>query len=140
MPRQCNMVAAIRRAAGPPRVVACRRKPAVNAIVSRRRSSGATGASQPNMRIGETFMRRRFIAITIGLAFAAVIGAPVAQAQQPKRIPRVAYVYIFKEGPAAPFEQAFRQRLRELGWIYGQNVVVDVRDADGSDEKLSAIM
>jgi putative tryptophan/tyrosine transport system substrate-binding protein len=92
------------------------------------------------MRIEETFMRRRFIGITIGLALAAVIGAPVAQAQQPKRIPRVAYVYIFKEGPAAPFEQAFRQRLRELGWIDGQNVVVDVRDADGSAEKLSAIM
>jgi hypothetical protein len=60
------------------------------------------------------------------------------RAQKPA--PRIAYVYIFKEGPSAPSSQEFRQRLRELRWIEGNNIVVDVRDAEGSPDKLNAIV
>jgi putative tryptophan/tyrosine transport system substrate-binding protein len=85
-------------------------------------------------------MKRRFVSIAIGLILAAIIGAPAADAQQPKAIPRVAYVYIFKEGPSAPFVEAFRQRLWELGWADRQNITIEVRDADGNPDKLAAIM
>jgi putative tryptophan/tyrosine transport system substrate-binding protein len=73
------------------------------------------------------------------LALAASIGGSVAEAQQPK-LPRVAYVYIFKDGPSAPFVQPFRDRLRELGWIENQNIVLEIRDAEGDPDKLAAIM
>ena len=38
----------------------------------------------------------------------------LADAQQQKAAIRIAYVYIFKEGPSAPFTLAFTQRMREL--------------------------
>ena len=85
-------------------------------------------------------MRRVFLVRSMGLALAGIVGAPALRAQQPTRLPRVAYVYIFKEGPSAPFEQAFRDELRKLGWIDGQNVAIEVRDAQGDPEKLDAVM
>jgi hypothetical protein len=60
-------------------------------------------------------MRRLFLTFIIGTFAAALIGARVAEAQQAKPVPRVAYVWIFKEGPSAPYVEAFRGRLRELG-------------------------
>jgi putative ABC transport system substrate-binding protein len=61
-------------------------------------------------------------------------------AQARPALPRVAYVFIFKWGPSAPFEEAFRERLAELGWVPGKNFQFEVRDAQGSPEKLAAIM
>jgi putative ABC transport system substrate-binding protein len=89
---------------------------------------------------GSFTMKRRFIGVCIGLVLAAISGAPAVDAQQPKKIPRIVYVYIFKEGPSAPHDEAFRQRLRELGWVDGQNITIEVRDADGNPDKLAAIM
>ncbi|MEO8676525.1 MAG: ABC transporter substrate-binding protein [Casimicrobiaceae bacterium] len=85
-------------------------------------------------------MRRRFLGQAIGLSLAGLVGARVADAQQPKGKPRVAYVFIFKEGPSSPFVQSFTDGLRKLGWVDGQNVTIDVRDADGNPDKLNAIM
>ena len=84
-------------------------------------------------------MRRGLLAILVGLMLSPIVGMSAAQAQQ-KAVPRIAYVYIFKEGPSAPFSAEFLKRLRELGWINGQNIVVDIRDAEGSPDKLNAIM
>src|SRR4030095_5535802 len=84
-------------------------------------------------------MKRYFLGIVAGLALFGIVTAAAAQAQQ-KPVPRIAYVYIFKEGPSAPFSEDFRKRLRELGWIEGQNIVVDIRDAGGSPDKLNEIM
>src|SRR2546428_190788 len=67
------------------------------------------------------------------------MSASLADAQQ-SRIPRIAYVWIFTEGPSAPYANAFRERLRELGWIDGKTVVIETHDANGSPEKLDAIM
>ena len=58
---------------------------------------------------------------------------------QPKA-PRIAYVYLFKEGPTAPFLEAFRGRMGELGWVDGTTVRIEPRDAQGSEERLVAIM
>jgi putative ABC transport system substrate-binding protein len=85
-------------------------------------------------------MRRLFLAFVIGTFVAGVMDARVAEAQQTKPVPRIAYVWIYKEGPSAPYVEAFRGRLRELGWIEGQNIIVETYDADGNQEKLAAIM
>jgi putative ABC transport system substrate-binding protein len=85
-------------------------------------------------------MRRLFLTFIIGTFVAGAMGARVAEAQQAKPVPRIAYVWIYKEGPSAPFVEAFRDRLRELGWIDGQNIIVETHDADGNPEKLAAIM
>jgi hypothetical protein len=50
-------------------------------------------------------------------------------------LPRIAYVWIFIEGPSAPYADAFRERLRELGWIDGKTVVIETHDANRSDSQ-----
>lgn len=69
---------------------------------------------------------------------AALLAAQSATSQP--RVPRIADVYLFKEGPTAPFVEAFRGRMNELGWVDGKNVRIEPRDAQGSQERLTAIM
>ena len=54
-----------------------------------------------------------------------------AEAQQPTKIPRIGYL-----GGSSPSSypariEAFRQGLRELGYIEGKNIVVEYRYAEG---------
>jgi hypothetical protein len=53
---------------------------------------------------------------------------------------RIAYVWLFSSGPSAPYPVEFRNRMRELGWIEGKSVEIVQYDAEGSPEKLAAIM
>jgi putative ABC transport system substrate-binding protein len=55
-----------------------------------------------------------------------------AEAQQAKKIPRVGYVS--GTGDASdqgPYVEAFRQGLRDLGYIEGKNIVIEYRGAEG---------
>ena len=74
------------------------------------------------------------------LAFALALAAAMAGAQAPAPVKRVAYVNLFAHGPSAPFMDSFRDRLAELGWKDGRNVAIESHDAQGSPEKLAAIM
>ena len=81
-------------------------------------------------------MRRDFLKAMGGLALAAGSGSVFAQAKKPARI---AYMYIFKEGPSAPHVSSFKSRMSQLGWVDGQNYLLEVRDAEGSFPKLDAM-
>ena len=79
-------------------------------------------------------MERRTFLIALG---SGLLAAPLAaHAQQPARVARIGYL---ATGPLDSPEQrsvldAFRQGLRELGYLEGQNIVVEVRHADGKIE------
>ena len=78
-------------------------------------------------------MRRRDLITRVAGAVAAW---PLAVgAQQPGRIARIGYL----GNPAAnpQFTEAFRQGLRDLGWVENRNVVIEFRDAQGKLELLS---
>jgi len=64
--------------------------------------------------------------------------APLAEAQQPKKVPRIGYV-INRSGPMQ-FDEAFRRGLRELGYVEGQNITVDYRWGEGKEERLPDMM
>jgi len=64
----------------------------------------------------------------------AMCGA-VAQAQQPK-IPRIGFLAPSSSSFITPLVEAFRQGLRELGWIEGHNITIDYRWAEGKPERL----
>jgi putative ABC transport system substrate-binding protein len=57
-----------------------------------------------------------------------------AQAQQPRKIPRLA---ILEPGsPSKTCTVAFRQGLRELGYVDGQHIVIESRDGEQKPERL----
>lgn len=85
-------------------------------------------------------MRRQFLLRATGLALSAIVGPRLAAAQSAKRVPRVAYVWIFNDGPSRPFVQAFSRRMAELGWIDGQTISIRTHNAGGDPQKLAAIM
>jgi putative tryptophan/tyrosine transport system substrate-binding protein len=72
-------------------------------------------------------MRRRELIIL--LSGAAVAWPLVARAQQ-KAMPVIGYLHYGSLGPS-PEIDAFRQGLRELGYIEGQNIVIEYRFASG---------
>ncbi len=66
-----------------------------------------------------------------------------AEAQQAKKIPRIGYLSRgYKPTATAPDlkAEAFRQGLRELGYIEGKNIVMDFRYAEGKGSRFSNIL
>ena len=55
----------------------------------------------------------------------------LAEAQQPKKVPRIGYLSGFSSSSDRERVEAFRQGLRELGYVEGQNVFVEYRYAEG---------
>ena len=76
-------------------------------------------------------MRRR--AFIFGVAFGLATGSLAALAQQPGRLPRIGVLWPISDNPEL---EAFRQGLRELGYVEQQNIVLEYRHARGKDEAL----
>jgi putative tryptophan/tyrosine transport system substrate-binding protein len=74
--------------------------------------------------------RRRFLLTSL----AGVLARPVdGDAQQAGTIPRIGYL---SGSSQTRNDEAFRQGMRELGYIEGQNVTIEYRFADGKYEQL----
>src|SRR5437899_2467317 len=67
--------------------------------------------------------------ITCLLTTALLSTGPFVEAQQPKKVPRIGF--LSARPGFDPLEEAFRQGLRELGYIEGQNIVIEWRFAKG---------
>ena len=81
-------------------------------------------------------MRRPFNKTALGLillAGALLAVAVTVEAQQQKKIPRIGYL----TAADSPPYQAFLQGLRELGYVEGQNIVIEYRSADGKRGRVS---
>jgi ABC-type uncharacterized transport system substrate-binding protein len=62
-----------------------------------------------------------------------------AAAQQPAKVPRIAYLGGASPSAIAPRTEAFRQRLRELGYVEGKNIVIEFRYAEENLDRLPAL-
>jgi putative ABC transport system substrate-binding protein len=58
------------------------------------------------------------------------------QAQQPARIPRIGILITSSASSQSARVETFRQRLRELGYVEGKNIFIEIRYADGKRERL----
>src|SRR5215470_11514703 len=69
---------------------------------------------------------------------AALVFVQFAEAQQAKKVPRIGI--LSSVSPSSTREvgqvEAFRQGLRELGYIEGKNIVIEYRYAEGVEERL----
>jgi len=79
--------------------------------------------------------RRTFLGTLTGGLLAAPLAA---EAQQAGKVPRIGYLAV---NPAANphLHEAFRQGLRDLGYVEGRNVVIEYREAEGKPERLPAL-
>src|SRR5262249_6293118 len=65
--------------------------------------------------------------------------ACLAQAQQPTKIPRIGYLNAGSASANTARHEAFRQGLRELGYVEGKNIVIEWRYAEGKVDRLPAL-
>src|SRR6266567_8101998 len=73
------------------------------------------------------------------LALLALGAAPfAAEAQQAAKIARIGYL-TNSLGVNPHLPEAFRQGLRDLGYVEGRNVVIEYRDAEWKNERLPAL-
>jgi putative ABC transport system substrate-binding protein len=73
------------------------------------------------------------------VVFASLVVPRATGAQPPGRVARIGVLHSGSPSSAAPSEDAFRQALRELGYIQGQNILLEHRFAEGKSEKLSEL-
>jgi putative ABC transport system substrate-binding protein len=74
------------------------------------------------------------------LATVVLATVSLAQGQQPtKRIPRVGFLSLNTASVQKDRVEAFRQALRKLGYVEGQNIIIDYRFADGNSERLPGL-
>ena len=59
-----------------------------------------------------------------------------AQAQQPKKVPRIGYLSSTDPASESARSEAIRLALRELGYIEGQNIAIEYRYAEGKRDRL----
>src|SRR5918996_2194787 len=62
-----------------------------------------------------------------------------AEAQQPTKIPRIAYLSAGSASSQASRVEAFKQGLRELGYVEEKNIVIEYRFAEGKLDRLPAL-
>jgi ABC-type uncharacterized transport system substrate-binding protein len=80
--------------------------------------------------------RRRFLS---GLG-AGVLAAPLAAEAQPAgNVPRIGYLAGGSRISNGPYRKAFGEGLRDLGWIEGQNILVEGRWAEGKYDRLPGL-
>ena len=73
--------------------------------------------------------RRTFCSMLLALPFPA-------RAQQTAKIPRIGYPLAASSSTNSPRVEAFRQGLRELGFVEGKNIIVEWRFAEGKRDRL----
>jgi len=93
----------------------------------------SSSTSEPGRQDGQNLKKiiTFFTAATLILA-----SRGLADAQQPKKVARIGYLTAATRAGSAHLTEAFLQGLRELGYVDGQNIVIEYRWADGNFERL----
>src|SRR5436190_8365801 len=73
------------------------------------------------------------------LAAVLLTSVSPAEAQHPKKIPRIGYLSPNSPSTNPARLEAFRQGLRELGYVEGKNIFVEYRNAEGKLDRLPAL-
>jgi putative tryptophan/tyrosine transport system substrate-binding protein len=63
----------------------------------------------------------------------------LAEAQQPKKVPRIGYLGATSRSTNPARIEAFRQGLSELGYVEGKNIVIEYRFAEGKLDRFPAL-
>src|SRR6185503_13145074 len=84
-------------------------------------------------------MRARALSLGVPLVIAFLVAPLATEAQRPEKMWRVGWLSLGSAASAAPFMDAFRVALRELGWVEGRTFVLDLALAEGRADRLPAL-
>ena len=82
---------------------------------------------------------RRLVALATALAFGVLSSAIVATAQQPGRVYRIGMLCPTQCVPTHSLFQPFMQGLRDFGWVEGQNLILEFRNALGRSDQMATL-
>jgi ABC-type uncharacterized transport system substrate-binding protein len=83
-------------------------------------------------------MMIRGVAVIVVFALSLLVAPLAAEAQQAAKIARIGYLSP-NLATSRHLREAFRQGLRDLGYVEGRNLVIEYRDAEGKVERLPAL-
>jgi putative ABC transport system substrate-binding protein len=83
-----------------------------------------------------TVMNRKLLWLVTVLFLASIY---LAEAQEPKKLPRIGYLAASSLSALSARSEAFRQGLRELGYVEGKNIFIEYRSAEGKLDRLPAL-
>ena len=99
-----------------------------------------------NSEVREKYMNQKISylcplirSLLLVIAFMVMMVGPAARSQQSAKVPRIGYLSgATPDGQSARIE-AFRQGLRELGYVEGKNIFIEWRSAEGKLDRLPAL-
>jgi putative ABC transport system substrate-binding protein len=74
------------------------------------------------------------------LATFVLTTVPIAEAQQPKKVPRIGYLATGSVNSGKDNLTAFRQGLRDLGYVEGKNILVEYRHAEEKQDRVPGLV
>jgi putative ABC transport system substrate-binding protein len=77
--------------------------------------------------------------LSILLVVVLLVFGVIATAQQPTKVPRIGYLGSLPLSAFVSRIEAFREGLRELGYVEGKNIVIEWRSAEGKLDRLPAL-
>ena len=94
-------------------------------------------SSMRRHRVGRWATSMRTTTFIAVLALLPTLVVPLAAKAQ--EAGKVAHIGMLASSPSDPFVEAFKQELRELGYVEGRNIIVEYRWAEGKLERLPGL-
>jgi len=83
-------------------------------------------------------MQKLVLSSILAATVAFVLGV-AAEAQQPKKVPRIGFLIAPAPSISTARLEAFRQGLRELGYVEGKNLIIEYRSAEGKTDRVPGL-
>jgi putative tryptophan/tyrosine transport system substrate-binding protein len=82
---------------------------------------------------------KRAAVSSILIAVILLAVAVIVEAQEPKKVPRLGYLAVSDAASEFTRIEAFRQGLREIGYVEGKNIVIEWRYAEGKLDRVKEL-
>src|SRR5262249_21883431 len=86
------------------------------------------------INLKSAIQNRKWLGI-FAITFTFAFGGVEAQAQQPKKVPRIGYLSASDPASESTRAEAIRLALREHGYIEGRNIAIEYRYSEGEQDR-----
>src|SRR5437870_4043671 len=94
--------------------------------------------SRERQKRGRKLMKRKFFGLALSTMLVALCFS--ADAQQPKKIPRIGFLGNSTPALEENLVGPFREGLRDLGYVEGRNISIEYRWAEGKYERFPILI